>query len=132
MRPALILKNTSLLTSKREDSHRHRALAPSSRSEATGDFFEWPPSRKAGYLAAHRRLGDRNARLILEGLAMLSEGEIGVPLQVLWQPFPQSPALQRGPTGDLHRLYTPCEAPSVEPAFDGGAGDPEEFLDFLP
>ena len=31
--------NTRRLTSKREDSHRHRALAPSSRSEAIGDFF---------------------------------------------------------------------------------------------
>ena len=31
--------NTNRLTSKRETSHRHRALAPSSRSEATFDFF---------------------------------------------------------------------------------------------
>ena len=31
--------NTSLLASKRLASHRHRLRRPSSRSEATGDFF---------------------------------------------------------------------------------------------
>src|SRR5215213_898092 len=55
--------NISRLTSKRVTSHRHRALAPSSRSWAIFDFFERPLSRKAGYRAAHRRLRDLHTRL---------------------------------------------------------------------
>src|SRR5215212_5125010 len=66
--------NTSRLTSKREASHRHSSLAPSSRSWATGDFFERPPPRKASDVSAHRGLRDRNASLVFEGLAMLIEG----------------------------------------------------------
>ena len=63
--------NTRRLTSKRETSHCHRALAPSSRSEATCDFFEWPLSRKPTDIAAHRSLRDLQATLIEESLAML-------------------------------------------------------------
>src|SRR5215203_2823582 len=48
--------NTNRLTSKREVSHRQSPLSPSSRSWATFDFFERPPSRKPGYVTAHRRL----------------------------------------------------------------------------
>src|SRR5215203_7072439 len=69
--------NTRRLTSKREDSHRHRALAPSSRSEAIGDFFEWPLSRKESYVTAHRSLRDLYARLVFESLAVLPEGKVG-------------------------------------------------------
>src|SRR5215203_607255 len=85
--------NTRRLTSKREDSHRHRALAPSSRSWARGDFFEWPPSRKPTDIAAHRSLRDLHATLIEESLAMLGEGQVGVGLQMSGQPLPQCLAL---------------------------------------
>src|SRR5215212_4400898 len=40
--------NTRRLTSKRETNHRHRALAPSSRSEAIFDFLSGhPPGSRA-------------------------------------------------------------------------------------
>src|SRR5215213_7156340 len=120
--------NTRRLTSKREASHRHSSLAPSSRSEATGDFFERPPSREPADGAAHRRLGDLHARLIEESLAMLGQGQVGVPLQLRRQPLPQGLALRRGPTGDLHRLHAPRLAPPIEPALDGRARDSEEVL----
>src|SRR5215213_10484756 len=66
--------NTNRLTSKREASQRQRSLAPSSRSQAMGDFFERPSPRKASDVSAHRGLRDRNASLVFEGLAMLIEG----------------------------------------------------------
>src|SRR5215212_10238121 len=111
--------NTSRLTSKRETSHRHRALAPSSRSEAIFDFFEWPSSRQPSYVAAHRSLRNPHAHLILESLAMLIESEIGVGLQLRRQPLSQCLAFHRGSAGDLVDVDVPCLASSVEPALDG-------------
>ena len=63
---------------------------------------------------------------------MLFEGEIGVALQLSGQPLPQRLALNRGPAWDLVDGDIAREAPPFEPAFDGGAGDPEELLDLLP
>src|SRR5215212_5773638 len=103
--------NTNRLTSKREASYRHRALAPSSRSWATGDFFERPLTRKPTDVAAHRGLRDLQARLVLESLAMLFEGKVGVPLQVPGQPPPQCLALHGRSTGDLADLDVPRKAP---------------------
>src|SRR5215203_7064874 len=118
--------NTRRLTSKREASHRHRALAPSSRSEAIFDFFERPPSRKPSYVTAHRGLGDLHTRLIQKSLAMLPESKIGVGVQLRGQPLPQRLALHRWSAGDLVDVDFPCLASSVEPALDGRTGDPEE------
>src|ERR671911_1272934 len=92
--------NTRRLTSKREDSHRHKALAPSSRSWARGDFFERPPSRKPTDIAAHRSLRDLHATLIEESLAMLGQGQVGIRVQLIGEPLPQSFPFHRGPTGD--------------------------------
>src|SRR5215211_2309693 len=64
-------------------------------------FFEWPPSRKPGYVTTHSRLGDLHATLLRKSLAMLPEGQVGIPLQVPGQPLPQCLALHGGPTGDL-------------------------------
>jgi hypothetical protein len=113
--------NTSRL--KRPNGKPATATNPSPPRRVLGlwaSFFERPPSRKAGYLAAHRRLGDIYARLVLEGLAMLPESEIGVGLQLPRQPLPQGLAFNRGSAGDLHRLDASSEAPPVEPALDGG------------
>src|SRR5215203_2043547 len=111
--------NTRRLTSKRETNHRHRALAPSSRSEAIFDFFEWPPSWKPSNVTAHRSLGDLQPTLVLKGLAVLGQGQIGVGLQLRRQPLPQDLTLHRGSTGDLVDCHIPCEAPPFEPALDG-------------
>jgi hypothetical protein len=58
-------------------------------------------------VAAHRRLRDRNARLIEESLAMLGQGQVGVALQLRRQPLPQGLALRRGPTAGIFIVSTP-------------------------
>src|ERR671921_839442 len=47
------------------------------------------------------------------------------------QPLPQGFALHRGSAGDLHRLDASGLTPPLEPALDGGTGDPEEFDDLF-
>jgi hypothetical protein len=67
---------------------RKAALVPSSRSEATGDFFERPAaSGQAGDGPAHRGGRRRDAPSLLESLAVLLERQVGVLLQVGRQPL---------------------------------------------
>ena len=75
---------------------------------------------------------DLHATRILKSLAMLPQGKIGVGVQLRRQPLPQGLTLHRRSARDLHRLDAPRLVPSLEPAFDGGQGDPEEFCDLLP
>src|SRR5215208_804536 len=63
---------------------------------------------------------------------MLLEGQVRVGLQMPRQPLPQCLALNRWSAGDLHRPDIPRLTPSVEPALDGGAGDPKELCDLPP
>ena len=117
--------NTRRLTSKREDSHRHRALAPSSRSDATFDFFESATRPEGGLLRAHRRLRDLHATLIQKSLAMLpARVRSGFLFRVLGQPLPQCLALN----GRSDRGSGGCRGPRsgrllFSRALDGGAGD---------
>ena len=90
-------------------------------------FFDGPLTREPTDATAHRRLGDLHARPVFESFAMLRQGQVGVSLQMPGQPLAQSLALHRWPAGYLHRLDASRLSPPVQPAFDGGAGDPEEF-----
>src|SRR4051812_32030075 len=47
------------------------------------------------------------------------------------QPLSQGPTLHRWSAGNLHRLDASRLTSSLEPALDGGAGDPEELDDFF-
>src|SRR5215213_4534835 len=79
--------NTRRLASKREASHRHKPLASSSRSEATGDFFDGPSAiGQSGDGPAYGGCGDPLPEVLLESLAVLFQGEVVVGLEVLGQP----------------------------------------------
>lgn len=95
-------------------------------------FFEWPTARKSSDITAHGGLRYLHTSLLEERLAMLLEGEVGIFLQVLWQPLLQGFALNRGPAGDLVGVYISGVASSKQPAFYRGQGDFEELEDFLP
>src|SRR5215204_2984381 len=82
-------------------------------------FFERPLSRQTSNGAAHGSLGDLYATLIEESLAMLPQGQVGIRVQMLWQPLLQGLALHGRSAGNLHRLNVPRLTPSVEPALDG-------------
>ncbi len=67
-------------------SSRQEALSCSSRSEAKRDFFKRPLPRQTSDGAAHRGGGDPHGVLVLECLAVLFEGEIGIGPKLLRQP----------------------------------------------
>ena len=121
--------NTERLTSKREDSHRHSPRSPSSHSLAIFDFFERPLSTKASYGPAHRSFRNPQTTFVQKRLAMPTQGQVRIDLQMGRQPLPQGLALHGGSSGDLVDVDLPCKAPPIRSALDGGAEDSEEFLD---
>jgi hypothetical protein len=72
-------------------SSRQVALSSSSRSEAKRDFFERPLPRQASDAAAHRGGGDPHGVLVLECLAVLFEGEVGIGPKLARAATPQAP-----------------------------------------
>ncbi len=62
---------------------------------------------------------------------MLSQGKVGVGLEVLRQPLSQSLTLQRRSAGDLVSIDIPRLTPPFQPAFYALEGDSEEIGYFL-
>src|SRR5215208_4274766 len=89
--------NTKRPGSRRLSPSCQRALSASSRSAAGRDFFERQPQTPEG--AADAGDGDRHALLVVEELAVLLEGEVGVARDLRRQRLLQRPALARGRAG---------------------------------
>src|SRR4029453_3934179 len=62
---------------------------------------------------------------------MLSQGQVGIRLQLRREPLPQGLAFHRWSAGDLVYFDVPRKAPPFEPALDGREGDSEGLCDPL-
>ncbi len=126
--------NTSLLASKRPASHRHRPRSPSSRSEATpATFFERPAPGQPRDRSPDGRRRDRHASVgLLEGLAVLLQGEVGVPLQVGRQPPFERRPLHAWSAGDGDGLDPAGLAAPLQLALDGRHRHGEGLRHLLP
>src|SRR5215210_1689759 len=118
--------NTSLL--RRSDSpaistgpwppHRARRLL--------WTFFERPAAREAGDSPAHSGRRHLHSQILLKGLAMLSERQVGVVFELVWQPLLKHRPLPGWRTGYGARLHVAALPSPPQPALDRGHGDPED------
>src|SRR5687767_6883820 len=121
--------NTRRRGSRRPTRLRQRARSSSSRSEATGDFFERQPQLLEGAADAGRR--DLRPVLLVEELAMLLKREVGIARDLPRQRRLQRGALPGGRPGHGLRLHPSGLSAQPQPAPDGRLGDAEDPRNLL-
>jgi hypothetical protein len=88
--------------------------------------FERPPSRHESDSAAHRRPRNLHPLILLESLAMLLKGQLGVALQLARQPLGEHVPFHGGRAGNGTRFHPARLSAPLEPTLYGGQGDPED------